>query len=480
MSTGETGQAAWPRYDLPLGSDDDDNNADDLPEGHVPSYLVLANLEWFIRVRWVAGVLLLLFGAASWVVAEGWEVLGLNPRAVWPLGLGGCVLVANAGTHLHARAVARDSRHRYADANLWVQIVLDLLFVTVLVHCAGSIETPAPFMYLFHVVLACIFFPRRRSLVVVVMAVALYTGCVLLESVGVVRPGSLYATDAAREVLTTVPAGPLVSAVVTSVTLVIVWAMASHLAARAHRREHQLASTNRQMRRAQAEKQRHMLRTTHELKAPFAAVASNAQLLLRGNCGPLPDKAVEVLQRIHARCRRLGHEIQEMLQLANLQSQSERPLPRELDLADVVKWAVAQSGGPARARSITVEEDLAPTPVLAVEDHMRMLVGNLLANAVAYSREGGRVRVRCGLQDGAAVAVVEDQGIGIPEEKLPRIFEEYFRTDEAAQHNKDSSGLGLAIARHVVRGHDIRLAVESRLGHGTRFTMHFPPRTTNP
>ena len=111
---------------------------------------------------------------------------------------------------------------------------------------------------------------------------------------------------------------------------------------------------------------------------------------------------------------------------------------------------------------------------------MHMLVGNLLANAVSYSRDGGRVRVRCAVEEGHAVAFVEDDGIGIPEEKLPRIFDEYYRTDEAAQHNKDSSGLGLAIARHVVRGHEIRLVLESRLGQGTRIWLHFPPDATPP
>ncbi len=69
---------------------------------------------------------------------------------------------------------------------------------------------------------------------------------------------------------------------------------------------------------------------------------------------------------------------------------------------------------------------------------------------------------------------VEDDGIGIVPEKLPRIFDDYYRTDEAVRHNRDSTGLGLAIARHVAAMHGIRVRVESAPGAGTRFTLRFP------
>jgi signal transduction histidine kinase len=69
---------------------------------------------------------------------------------------------------------------------------------------------------------------------------------------------------------------------------------------------------------------------------------------------------------------------------------------------------------------------------------------------------------------------VEDEGIGIPAEKLPRIFDDYYRTEEAVRHNKDSTGLGLAIVRHVATSHRIRVRVESAPGRGTAVTLRFP------
>jgi signal transduction histidine kinase len=85
------------------------------------------------------------------------------------------------------------------------------------------------------------------------------------------------------------------------------------------------------------------------------------------------------------------------------------------------------------------------------------------------------VRVRCdATPPEGPVVTVEDEGIGIPQEKLPRIFDEYYRTEEAIRHNKDSTGLGLAIVRHVAVNQAIRVRVESAPGRGTRFTLRFP------
>jgi signal transduction histidine kinase len=141
----------------------------------------------------------------------------------------------------------------------------------------------------------------------------------------------------------------------------------------------------------------------------------------------------------------------------------------------MVRWAVARVGAVAQERRVNVDEELEPTAIVAVEDHIKMLLTNIISNAVVYSTEGGKVRVRCGgaSADGPVVTV-EDEGIGIPVEKLPRIFDDYYRTEEAVRHNRDSTGLGLAIVRHVAASHRIRVRVESAPGRGTAFTLRFP------
>jgi signal transduction histidine kinase len=109
-----------------------------------------------------------------------------------------------------------------------------------------------------------------------------------------------------------------------------------------------------------------------------------------------------------------------------------------------------------------------------------MLFINLLANAVIYSHRGGEVHITCRPgPNSEPVVIISDRGIGIPAEKLPRIFEEHYRTKEAMQHNKESSGLGLAIVKQVAQMYKIHIRVESRPGSGTTFELRFPVAEEN-
>jgi signal transduction histidine kinase len=203
-----------------------------------------------------------------------------------------------------------------------------------------------------------------------------------------------------------------------------------------------------------------MLTTTHQLKAPFAAIYSNAQLLLQGYCGEIPDESLKVIERISLRCRRLTAEIQEMLQLANLSSTSMESLTRiRMVSNELLEWCISQVESVAKERSITFKTDIMPVAMLGAEDHFKMLFANLLSNAVIYSHRKGQVTISCKPGPNLEpVVVIEDNGIGIPVDKLPHIFEEHYRTKEAVQHNKESSGLGLAIVKHVADMYGISLS----------------------
>jgi signal transduction histidine kinase len=256
----------------------------------------------------------------------------------------------------------------------------------------------------------------------------------------------------------------------------VVWYLASRLSGLIRERDRELTETNERLAQVQAERAKHMLRTTHELKAPFAAIHANADLLLKGYCGDVPREARAVVERIATRCQRLAVEIQEMLNLAMLRSASETPLNRtQVRLDTVLKWCMAQVQVTARQRNVTLVAELAPIAITAVEGHLRLLFSNLLSNAVSYSHVGGRVEVACQRGENQDPIVrIKDHGIGIPEDKLPLIFDEYYRTDEAVRHNKNSTGLGLAIVRHVAELHGIEITVRSTLGVNTTFELCFP------
>jgi signal transduction histidine kinase len=469
-----TGDAApWATYTLPLTDGPAPVVAEAPDTRSLPGSMLLKNVQWFCRLRWGVVALLGLLGALA-LVPHVLERLGLNIEIDWPLAAAGVLAIGNVLFNGHARWLRRSGAVHQARYNLWIQIIFDLLILTAVVHFVGSVGTSAAFAYLFHIVLACIFFSRAASLAVTLLACGLYVACVVAEQSGLLPQAGIYGAALEGEVGLTAKAAVLNVGLAVAIWMAV-WYLASRLAAMVRARDRDLAEANERLHRAVNERSEHMLRTTHELKAPFAAIHATTQLLLDGQCGALPDEAAAFIRRIDSRCTRLANEIQEMVQLANLRSESQGALPvGRLDAAALLRWAAGQVRPLADARSVSLETDLQPAPVRGVEDHLRMAFNNLLCNAVAYSHEGGHVRVVCRPADGGARVTIEDHGIGIPEDKLPHIFDEYYRTDEAVRHNKQSSGLGLAIVRHVARTHGIRIRADSRVDVGTTFRLDLP------
>ena len=446
------------------------------PGAALPDAFLVANALWFCRLRWAVIGLLAAFGLAQWWFPGLWGRTELGAYTLWPFAVAGALFAANLAFLAHARRISRRATALAATSNLWAQIVVDLLLLTVVVHCVGSLETFIPFAYLVHIVLACIFFSRPESLVATAFACIAYIACVAAECLRIVGPGGIHSDPALRTALEA-HTGLIVLRVGSAVAIwLIVWFLASRLSSLIRDRDRALTATNERLRLAHEEKAKHMLRTTHELKAPFAAIHANADLLLKGYCGELPDEARAVVERIATRSQRLAIEIHEMLNLAKLRSASAIPLQKtRVRLDAVLEWCVAQVQAAAHQRNVTTQIDLAPIVIWAVEEHLQLLFSNLVSNAVSYSNAGGQVEVTCHQSpDEGPLVRITDHGIGIPEDKLPHIFDEYYRTDEAARHNKNSTGLGLAIVRHIAERHGIDVHVQSTPGESTTFELYFP------
>lgn len=469
------GAPTWGTFELPPATVARSKERGAVPVRWLSEEILLGNVRWFCRLRWVAIAVLAAFGLFGLVPGAA-DAMGVRPRMVWPFTCAALLAVSNVIFLLHARRLRAGTSTSGAPANLWAQMVSDLVVVTVVVHFTGSVDTYVPFAYLFHIVLACIFVSSGQSLVVTLLACVLYAACVLLEQTLQLKAEGVFVLGREQSHLPPTGAVAMLNFVLLLTILTVVWYLASHLGAMVRQRDQVLATANRRLVEAQEERALHMRRTTHELKAPFAAIHAHTQLLRRGYCGALPEKAMEVIGRIAARCERLAGAIQEMLQLANLQSkQAPADTAVTIDLADVLQTCIAHVQPTAEQRGIAIEADLQPGPFRAVEEHMRMLLNNLVTNAVNYARDGGHVSLSVGPGPGGGPLVrVADDGIGIPADKLPHIFDEFYRTEEAVAHNRESTGLGLAIVKTIATAHGIGIRVRSQPGEGTTFELAFP------
>lgn len=473
--------SSWTAYELPLAGGLEEERASHAarrPAEQSDELVLERNLSFFCFLRWLAIAALGALGLVGWASSTVISIPWLHLGPAWPVLAAGILLLLNLAwillAHRASRSEKGERRAVLARRSLWLQVMLDLSVLTAVVHFLGSVHTFAPFMYLFHIVLACIFLSYARSLVVMLSALAMYLVCLVLEQTGVVAPGSaLSAPASSNAVAPAILAVQFFSVAFVSLT---VWYLASRLSNDLRRRDEELFAINRRLEAATEERASHMLQTTHQLKAPFAAIHANAQLLLAGHCGPLPPAAVGVVEQIATRCETLSRGITAMLQLANLRSQAQStPAPARLDISETVRACLAVMKPQAEKRGIRFEEDLSPAPAMAVQDHAVMIIDNILSNAVSYSLDGQSVWVSTREKpDGGAIVVVRDCGIGIPADKLPRIFDDYYRTTEAARHNRGSTGLGLAIVRQTAVAGSIGVRVRSAPSRGTVFTLDFP------
>ena len=238
-----------------------------------------------------------------------------------------------------------------------------------------------------------------------------------------------------------------------------------------------LAEDQTESRRVDEVKRDFVANTSHELKTPVGALA-----LLAETIEDAADDA-EAVRRFAGKMRqeaqRLTNLVQDLITLSRIQAVEPVPDPRPVELDMVIAEALDRCRMKANARGITLA--FTGTRGLSVygdEDLLVTALRNLLENAVAYSPERTRVVVSLKkASDGNAELSVTDQGIGIPERDLERIFERFYRVDPARSRATGGTGLGLAIVKHVMAAHNGRVTVRSVEGSGSTFTLFIPLRS---
>lgn len=212
-----------------------------------------------------------------------------------------------------------------------------------------------------------------------------------------------------------------------------------------------------------------VIAASHELKTPVAAIKAAAETVLMA-LEDDQDVVSDFSGRILDNAVRMSRIVSDLLDLSRLESGA---LPLEAcDLAEVV-GAVLEPFLTARP---SIEWEAEPTLVMGSPSYLALACRNLMENAVRHTPDDGVIHIAIGAADGEASVVVTDSGTGIPSEELPRIFERFYRVDEARSRATGGTGLGLAIVKHVADLHDGRIEVESRLGQGSTFRLRIPVR----
>jgi signal transduction histidine kinase len=215
---------------------------------------------------------------------------------------------------------------------------------------------------------------------------------------------------------------------------------------------------------------------SHELRTPIAAIRTFTELL-QGPAGEDPAARDEFLESAAAQLERLDWLAHNLLELSKLDSGLVLLDLRPEDIRATIESAVEQAEPAAERRAISLRLDLPDQPVRIRHDPPRVgqIVSNLVGNGIKFTPRGGSVHVTARAEAGGGARIeVQDTGVGIDATELPRIFERFYRGSSANEARGTGSGLGLAIVKSIVDMHHGTLAVESRLGKGSRFIVSLP------
>jgi two-component system phosphate regulon sensor histidine kinase PhoR len=216
---------------------------------------------------------------------------------------------------------------------------------------------------------------------------------------------------------------------------------------------------------------------SHELKTPLASIKAYAETLLSGG-GMDAETRLKFLGRIEEQADRLAELVQDMLDLARIESAREAFDIKPVPLMPAVEACFRAVQPRADAKRIRLDPDPEGghdrLQVRADPEGLRVILWNLVDNAVKYTPEGGAVSVRWRPEGAMVVVEVVDTGIGIPAGKIDRVFERFYRVDEARTREAGGTGLGLAIVKHLAQSFGGGVSVRSQVGQGATFAVRLP------
>lgn len=218
---------------------------------------------------------------------------------------------------------------------------------------------------------------------------------------------------------------------------------------------------------------------THELKTPLTSIQGFVDTLRNGAIQD-PKVASRFLEIIDVEAERLYRLIQDILSLSEIENREKEKNLQYNSIKDIVEEVVEvlQREVDKKDIQILIEIPLELPKLFCNRDRIKQLIMNLLDNAIKYT-EKGEIKVSCEKVQNQLSIIVQDTGIGVPKEDIPRLFERFYRVDKGRSRKMGGTGLGLSIVKHIVKLYEGKVFVDSQLGIGSKFTIYLPYEKTN-
>ena len=354
---------------------------------------------------------------------------------------------------------------------LSVHIIVDLFFLSLLLHFSGGIENPIYFFYLFHVVLSSIVFPKRLPYVFSTLVVGLFFLLIYSEYSGFLPHYSLFNTNlyinkTAIELTLTIFAITVYVTTYICLTFMQIYRQSKRV----------IDEQNRKLRSATEQKLNFFRFASHELKSPIVAIKTSIDTVLASFGRKMDPVALNLLKRSSARTEQMLTIIKDLLELSKSREFVDKSEIETILPGRILEEMVAQETVLAQAKKIDIEfeNDLQSIALKMAKSDLEKILRNLINNAVRYTKERGKIRITAKVAKDKILIKIRDTGIGIPEEDLPKIFDEFYRSKNARALVNFGSGLGLSLVKQIVEIYHGIINVQSELNKGSTFIVSLP------
>jgi len=442
-------------------------------------------IYWLIQLRWLASSAVI-YG--TFVAAN---LIGVRMDPIPLYIIGGAIAVYNSFFIIAVKwseVNSSDGRPRHARSIANGQIVVDLLFLTLLIHFSGGVENPISFYFIFHIIIASILLSRGETFLQATLANGLFGGMVLGEFTGIIP--HLHLLGPGRPDLAEDGLFVGSTLLVFCSTLYLAAYMATSIVSRLRARDREnleltakleakaleLEEAYNRLAEVERIKSQYMRKVSHEIKAPVLAMQSSLTAVLEGVAGEVPPRQREMIARAEKRGQAMLGLVSDLLVLSRVRDARLFTQRKLVSPAKVAEKMAAVHMPRATSKGVDfstrVQRDV-PT-IFADPEALEQLVSNLVSNAINYTPRGGKVELEIWAAAGTLTLRVSDTGIGISSSDLPRIFNEFFRAENARRFSEEGTGLGLSIVRSIVDTMGGDISVESQVGTGSTFTVVLP------
>lgn len=417
---------------------------------------------WFIKLRYATSAILLLFYFTHSLFLS---IQLSNEQKSALLCIAFIILLYNLTLHFIRKFLKHDSNAFNPLHLSIIQMILDLSMLLILIYYSGGVESPLIFFLIFHMIVGSLILPGIIIYSFALAVLIIFWGITIGEYFSIFDHHHIegFIPFHLHQDFNYVLSVNIVFAMVIIITVVL----ANNIARQLYQKEQQLYSYIEKLNQAEKEKTKYILGVVHEIKTPINALHSYLDLVLQKFLGPLDETVEEKLRRAKKRSDEALELINIVLKVSQMKLM-DKLSEDEFDMIDLINNTLKRHKQFAEGKMVQLElKDEREIKCKIKGDQFLILIAfsNILANAVKYNYENGKVEIRLFNKNRICFVEFCDNGPGIPKDEQQKIFEDFFRASNIRKMVTEGSGLGLSFVKEIIEKHNgsIKLQSPSRL-----------------